>query len=258
MESLQDRISTYEELADTKLPRKLPVITVLNGRNFRKTTSLLSKPYSEDYVKIMGETLIRLASEIDGTIFLYSFNDEIIIITRNDQHQETEPWYNNHIQKIISVSASLASVSFNSSAHKNNIKLLGEPIFIGKTFIVPNLSETINYLIYKQNQASQIAVSMACFYELLKQFKPEIVLQKLKNKSIDEKYDILFKECNVDLQTLPLSFWRGIAVYREIKLIKTNLNEDFKNKLCINTSLPFFSNDKNLIFDILNKNAIRN
>ncbi len=246
--SLKDRMLIYENVSEYKLTCKLPVIISLNGRSFRKITSLLAKPYSEEYVEIMSKTLIQLASEIEGAVFLYSFNDEIIVVCRNDQHLQTNTWYDNRIQDIISASASTASIAFLTAAQKTNVKLLGDPVFIGKTFIVPSIVEVINYLIYKQHQASQTAISMAIFYELLKKQSVEQVLNITKNLTIDEKYDLLLKQYDIDLQSFPLHYWRGTACYRASKLIKTDFGEEIRYKLIIDDKLPFFDKDK-LFFD---------
>lgn len=251
--SLKERMLTYEDVSDIQLTAKLPLVISLNGRNFAKTSSLFEKPYSLQFMEIMGNTLIKLASEIDGVSFVYSFNDEIIIITRNDQSNNTETWYGNKIQKIVSASASLASVSFLSASKKLNANLVGDPVFLAKVFALPNSTEVINYLIYKQHQASQIAISMSCFYELLKKYDLETTLSIINNKTIDEKYEILFKECRVNLQTYPLGFWRGIACYRGPKKIETPTGTEIRHKLLIDTNLPFFTKEPDFLIDILKK-----
>src|SRR5271165_5084919 len=168
MNSLKERIYGYENISNFLLTPKLPLIISLNGRGFRKLTSMAKKPYDEVFAKLMGQTMIRLMSEIEGTVFAYSFNDEIHIVSRNDKTLDSECWYNNDVQRIVSAAASMASISLYDAACKNNIELLGNPVFLGKTFILPSITETINYLIAKQHKASQTAISMACFYELLK------------------------------------------------------------------------------------------
>jgi tRNA(His) guanylyltransferase len=252
-DTLKDRVFAYEDISDIKLTRRLPVIITLNGRGFRKTTSLVAKPFSKEFSAVMGQALIKLASEIEGAVFLYSFNDEINIVCRNDQNLETEAWYDNSVQKIVSASASIASISLYDAALKADIKLLGTPVFLAKAFIVPSLTETINYLIAKQHQASHTAISMACFYELLKKHSADKVLKLLKHLSIEEKYDILIKDCDVDLQSYPLAFWRGIACYRTPKLVTTSYGEEMKNKLTIDDELPFFNKEQIFLANLLKK-----
>ena len=247
LETLKERMVDYEASSDLKLTKKLPVVITINGRCFRKTTSLFQKPYAEDFVTIMGQVLIQLASEIEGSLLVYSFNDEINVICRNDQTLESEAWYDNHVQKIASASAAIASTAFLTAANKQNIKLIGSPIFIAKTFVLPSVTETINYLISKQHQASQTAIYMACFYELLKKYDVDKVLKILKNLSIEEKYDLLLKEFNIDLHDYPLAFWRGMACYRVKKLV----DDKYKLKLTINDKLPFFSKDQIFLQDII-------
>jgi tRNA(His) 5'-end guanylyltransferase len=249
--SLKERVFAYEDVSDYKLTKKLPVIITLNGRGFRKTTSLLNKPFSKEFAEIMGETLVRLASEIEGVVFIYSFNDEINVVCKNDQNLETEAWYDNRVQPIISCAASIASLAlYNATQKRKDVRLLGDPIFTGKTFVLPP-SETINYLIAKQNKASNIAISMACFYELLKKYDTDQVLRTLKNLSTEEKYDLLVKDFDVDLQSFPLAFWRGIACYRTPKLIKTNYGAETRNKLIVDDELPFFNKNQSFLTNIL-------
>jgi tRNA(His) 5'-end guanylyltransferase len=252
-DTLKDRVFGYAEISDFKLTRKLPVVITLNGRSFRKLTSLLPKPYCKDFTALMGQTAIRLASEIEGATFIYSFNDEINIVCRNDQNLETEAWYDNNIQRICSASASIASVSLLAAAQKENIKLLGDPVFLAKVFVIPSWTEVINFLIAKQHEASHTAISMACFYELLKKYSADKVLKIVKNLTIEDKYDLLTKECEVDLKSFDLAFWRGIACYRTPKLVKTAFGEETKNKLTIDEELPFFNKEQLFLANLLKK-----
>lgn len=252
-DNLKDRVLSYELNSTYKLTQKLPVIITLNGRSFRKLTSLLEKPYAEGYSNVMGQVLIKLASEIEGATLCYSFNDEINIICRNDRTLDTEAWYGNDVQKIASAASSIASVAFQSAAAKKGVKLLGEPTFLAKVFIVPSITESINYLVSKQIQASHTAISMACFYELLKKYEPEKVLKSLNGLSIDEKYELLTNECGISLQDYDLAFWRGMACYRVPKVF----DEEVKYKLTINDELPFFTKDQHFLNNILKKADIR-
>lgn len=252
-DSLKDRINNYEQITDYYLLKKLPIIITLNGRGFKKTTSFLKKPYDDGFLKLIQETIIKLLSDIEGAVFAYSFNDEINIVCKNDQTINTEAWYNNNIQKIASASASIASIAFYNSALKNNIKLLGDPVFIAKVFAVPNLIEVNNYLIAKQNECSNIAISMLCFYELLKNNNAKRVAEILKDLSGEEKYNLLINDFKIDPTSYPLSFWRGIACYRVPKHIKTDYGLELKYKLTINDQLTLFHKDQSFLQNILKK-----
>lgn len=253
MDTLKERTNTYEEASNYVLTRKLPVAIVLNGRNFKKTTSILEKPYDPVFIQTISQTMIKLASEIEGACFLYSFNDEIVIICKNDQSIATEAWYNNNVQKMVSAASSIASISFYTSAVKNKLKLLGDPVFVGKTFVLPNLMETVNYLIAKQNECSNTAIAMLCFYELLKRHKPNSAIDILRELSTKEQYSLLVDDYELDLSNYPVSFWRGLACYRVQKEIETDFGNETRMKLSINDELKFFNKDQSFLLDILKK-----
>ncbi len=251
-ESLKERALSYENAYNVFLTRRLPLIICLNGRGFRKTLSLVAKPHSPEYTEVLSKTLIKLASDIEGCHMIYSFNDEIIIVCRNDQSLGTEAWYDNNLQKIVSVSSSLASVAFSRIARDANLPLVGEPVFLAKAFVLPSLTETINYLIYQQHRASGIAVHNLCQYFLSSKYGAQIAKQNLEFKTDDEKYDLLVRELKVDPKNYPKSFWKGIACYRSPKKTKNAYGqEEVRNKLTINHDLPTFSKDQDFVFDII-------
>lgn len=244
--TLRERIEDYQEVADTKLLKRLPVIIMLNGRSFKKTTSFLAKPFAPEFIELMCATMIKLSHEVDGTVFSYSFNDEIIIVCRNDQNPDTDAWYDNRVQKIASASAAIATLEFNRIANLNNVQLFGDPIFTSKTFVVPNITEAINVLIAKQQQAFHTSLHMACFYELLKKYDPETVKQTLTEKSPAAKAELLFEETGIEFNNYPLPFKRGIAAYRVPQLA----GEEIKNKLTIDMEIPLFTKDHDFLAGI--------
>jgi len=194
--------------------------------------------------------MIKLAQEIDGAVFLYSFNDEIIVISRNDQNNDTGAWYDNNVQKIVSVAASIATLEFNRLAGINDVQLFGAPVFLAKTFVVPNIVEAINVLVAKQQQCFHSALHNATFYELLKKHDSETVRQTLTEKTSAAKAEILFDECNIEFDTYPLPFRRGIATYRVPKLVASESGEEIKNKLIIDMEIPLFTKEHDFLGNI--------
>lgn len=172
---LKDRINSYQEASDYKLLGRLPLIICVNGRGFSKTTELLDKPYCPKFAECILSTTLRLCSEIEGAFFAYQFNDEIVIVTRNDQGPETTPWYDNRVQKINSIVSSIASVHFNNCANTVGLNLVGEPFFTAQIFAVPNIAEAINSIIYKQQNNFYISIQSACVYELLKKYDKNMI-----------------------------------------------------------------------------------
>src|SRR5271157_4252418 len=130
MSKLKDRIENYISLTDYKLMEKVPIIMCINGRNFSKATQLLDKPYCAKFSECMLSTMLRLCSDVEGAIFAYHHNDEIILMARNDQSVDTDSWFGNRLQKICSATSAIATMHFNECASKLELNMSGSPIFI--------------------------------------------------------------------------------------------------------------------------------
>lgn len=251
-QTIKDRISSYEEAANYKLLSRVPIVIRVNGRSFSKITSLLDKPYCAKFAECMASTMMQLCLEIEGAVFAYSFNDEIIIIARNDQNLETIPWYDNRVQKISSVTSSISTLHFSNLSNAMDLELMGDPVFLSNAFTVPNIVEAANTIISKQQQNFQTAIQSACLYELLKKYNKNTIKEMLAGLTSDEKIDLLLQECNVSFNDYPVAFRRGIACYRAPKIIN---NDIVKNKWVINNDLPIFTQDGSFLLNII-KNGV--
>lgn len=249
---LRDRIASYQDASDHKLLARLPLIISVNGRAFAKITNLLDKPYCPKFAECMFNTTMRLCSEIEGALFAYQHNDEIVVVARNDQSPETTPWFDNKIQKICSVTSSIASVHFNNCATAIDLNLMGEPFFTSQVFAVPTLAEAINTIICKQQFNFHTSIQSACFYELLKKYDKPTIKDMISGMTIDEKIDLLRQECDVDFNSYPTAFRRGAACYKAPKLVEGDL---FKNKWTLNEELPIFTKDQSFLSNIFKNGA---
>jgi tRNA(His) 5'-end guanylyltransferase len=244
---LKDRIALYENATDYKLLGRVPIIICINGRSFSKITSIIDKPYCEKFAECMYSTALRLAMEVEGSVFSYCFCDEIVIVARNDQSIETNFWYDNRIQKISSVTASIATLHFNNCATALDLNLIGDAVFISNTFVVPNITEAINVIVSKQQLSFQKSLHFACLYELLKkQYDKNDIKEMIQGTSSDDKINLLQQECNIDYNNYPIAYRRGIACYRQPKLIDGKL----KHKWSINMEIPIFTKEQSFLFNI--------
>lgn len=250
--TLRERISSYEEVSDFKLLTKLPIIIIVNGRSFRKLTAPLQKPFSTQFLELMCGIMLKLCQEIDGTVFGYTFNDEIVIVLRNDNSIDTNAWYNNKVQKIVSVVSSLATLECVRLAKSIDINFFGDPIFTTNVFAVPNITEAINALVLKQTQAYQVALNNTCFYELIKRYSVDAVYQTLIDKTTQSKLEILNDECGIDFGSIGAPFRRGVGAYRTAKITNYDGEDKIKNSLIIDLELPIFTKDQNFLSTILN------
>jgi len=249
--SLRERIKSYEEAADIRLLQRLPIVIVVNGRAFKKATSLLRKPFSHEFMELMGAVSIKLCQEIDGAVFSYSFNDEVVLIARNDFTIATEPFCDNRVQKISSTAASIATLEINRIAKNNKAELFGDVIFTAKTFVVPSITEAVSTLISKQQQSFHTSLYMATFYELLNKYDLNTVQSMLFEKTVQEKIDLLYSETNIRFDEYPTSFIRGFACYRSPKILHLADGDIVKNKLSIDLEIPIFSKDHEFLSGIL-------
>jgi tRNA(His) 5'-end guanylyltransferase len=230
-----------------RLESKLPIITVLNGRNFSKTTSLLDRPFSLKFIELLSATMLKLMAEVDGTLFGYVFSDKIIIVSRNDQTEYTDAWQAGNIQKIVSSCASIATAECNKFAHNNGIDLLGAAIFTAQVFTLQNMQDVIKFLMSKQQDAFHIAVSSACFHEMMKKYNIGYVKNAMATKTAREKIEILANEFNVDFYSYALPFYRGVAAYRAPKAFIIEGIHKLKMKIKLDAELPIFTREKEFL-----------
>lgn len=246
MSTLKSRIDSYQESYNYKILAKLPLVISINGRSFLKTTSLLDKPFCEKFAECMISTMMKLCQEVEGCFFGYYFNDEIVLILKNDQTIDTNPWFDNKIQKICSATASIATNHFNDCAKSLELTLNGDAIFLSEVFAAPTISEALNCLIYKQQQNFYLSAQYACFYELLKFHNKETIKEMLSGLSLDEKIDLLNQECDIDFNKYNSVFRRGAACYKVPKLT----DQGSKNKWFVDRDLQIFSMAQSFLTNI--------
>ena len=244
---LSNRIESYQQVTDCKIMNRLPIIICINGRGFAKATQLLDKPYCPKFAECMLSTMLKLCSQVEGATFAYHQNDEIIIVARNDQNNDTTAWYDNKVQKICSVTSSIATLHFNECVSKLQLNMTGdESIFTSQVFAVPNVSEAINAIIYKQQQNFFISIQSACLYNLLNKYDKNSIRDMLNGLTIDEKIDLLYQECNINFNDYPLEFRRGTAAYKIPKIIDGTM----KNKWHLDSELPIFTKDASFLSNL--------
>ena len=116
--TLSDRMKTYYEgRSQTYLTRYTPVIIRLDGCHFHTFAKKFDKPFDKVFAKTMQDTTRYLCEKIQGVKFAYTESDEISLLlidyNKDDLAIQTEAWFDYRVQKIVSVSASLATVAFN-------------------------------------------------------------------------------------------------------------------------------------------------
>ena len=112
MSSLETRMKSYEKAYKYVLTPRSYVILRLDGKNFSKYTKDLEKPFDLDLSDAMNQTAMALCDEFNGK-FAYTQSDEISILITEIGNIDAQPQFANSLQKLCSLSASVATAKFN-------------------------------------------------------------------------------------------------------------------------------------------------
>jgi tRNA(His) 5'-end guanylyltransferase len=201
--SLGDRMKdNYEKRYEYKLLRRTPVIIRLDGRSFHAITQGCERPFDNRISKLMEDTMLFLCKEIQGAKCAYTQSDEISILLTDYSFITTQAWFDYDLQKVISISAALASTYFSKQW---NLKEWWQPIqFDSRAFNIP-VDEVCNYFIWRQKDWIRNSVSMLAQAH----FSPK----QLLNKSQENMHDMLH-EIGVNWTDLPLRFKNGVLTFK--------------------------------------------
>lgn len=231
--SLGDRMKGYETVSKSKLLRRTPVIIRLDGKSFHTWTKTLRgrdesldiSPYSETMHSLMRAATEYLVDNIQNAVLGYSQSDEISILLNDWKKLKTDQWFDGSIQKIASVSASMATVAFN--AITINGDSLPWAMFDSRVFNVPK-EEVANYFVWRQQDATRNSIQMlGQFYFSHKQ---------LHGKNVSNIQDMLMDKHQENWDSIDTWKKRGFCVTRE----------------GYDREIPIFTKDRNYIERFLN------
>ena len=103
----------YESPAQIRLIRRMPVAIRIDGRAFHTFTKGFQKPFDKILIETMQETTKYLCENIQGCVFGYIQSDEITLILVDYDKLETCAWFDYEVQKLCSITASMATMAFN-------------------------------------------------------------------------------------------------------------------------------------------------
>lgn len=216
-DNLGDRMKEYESVTKHSLLRRTPVLLRLDGKAFHTftkritstvDTSLTTGPFSHKLHNIFTRTTQSLINEIQNAKIGYTQSDEITILLNDWGTLKTDQWFNGDIQKIVSVSASLATGYFN----KFFTEEFGDAIpnvtafFDSRAFNTP-ISDVTNNFIWRQQDATRNSINM------LGQFY--FTHKELYGKNTSQVQDMLMLQHNVNWNNLDVWKKRGVAITRK-------------------------------------------
>ena len=116
--TLGERMKEYEKVSRTKLMRRTPVIIRLDGKAFHTWTRGLDKPFDRNLMNVMQKTMLALCEQIQGCVLGYTQSDEITLVLVDYQRIESSAWFDDQVQKMCSVAASIATSAFEKALHE--------------------------------------------------------------------------------------------------------------------------------------------
>ena len=192
--------SQYEIRTRTYLPRRTYTIMRLDGKAFHSFTKGFDRPYSSKLIGAMDQTAIALCKNIQGCEFAYVQSDEISLLLTDFSTINTDAWYDGQIQKMVSVSASIATAHFN--IHINSEKLA---YFDSRVYTIADSIEVENYFIWRQKDAIRNSVHMTA--QTLYSHK------ELDGKSVLDQLSMI-KNKNVNWHELDEGFKLGRTIFK--------------------------------------------
>jgi tRNA(His) 5'-end guanylyltransferase len=267
-DSLGDRMKEfYEGRAKTYLARRMPVIIRLDGKAFHTFTKGFKRPYDEILHNTMNATMKYLCENIQGCKFGYTQSDEITLLLTDYDTLTTDAWFDNNVQKICSISASMATLAFNKffrQYYTEAVEALIEQgqqvsddeyltklskkldcaLFDSRCFVIPK-DEVVNCFIWRQQDATRNAIQMLgqCNFSH----------KELQGKSCDNIQDMLMTQKNINFNDMPAEFKRGVCCYKKQEdIININFQtkeevRSIRSKWIIDTEIPIFTQDRTFI-----------
>ena len=185
----------------------------------------------------MQETMKYLCENIQNCVFGFAQSDEITLILIDYQTFETSAWFDYEVQKMCSISASMATMAFNKyfaqevdkwgaetfgyewyEGGTNDPEVINTPewklagfyskaidkgaMFDARCFNVPK-EEVANLIYWRQLDAMRNSIQMVG--------QANFSHKELQNKSCNDIQDMLFKEKGINWNSFPEECKRGSA-----------------------------------------------
>lgn len=256
----------YEEIPKTRLMRRCPVVIRIDGKAFHTFTQGFKRPFDDVLIKTMQETAKYLCENIQGCQLAYTQSDEISLLLIDYQRFETSAWFDYEIQKMCSISASMATMEFNrrfrdnveewvmsSKIHEeldlDTIEQLYKlqdayieadgkgAMFDTRVFNIPK-EEVTNYFYWRQLDASRNSIQMVG--------QANFSHKELQYKSCNDIQDMLMVQRGINWNDFPTYQKRGSCVIKEKYFDATPESTDsqsIRSRWIIDKDIPIFKGD---------------
>ena len=262
-DSLGDRMKLYEYVTRQYLTRKVPVIIRLDGKSFHSFTRGFKKPFDDILVKSMQDTMKYLCENIQGCVLGYTQSDEITLILVDYQNKDSCAWFDNNIQKMASVSASMATLAFNRAFDEHRCEFIDSlayfqdfdieqkyldalwkahekgAMFDSRVFVMPQY-EVVNCLIWRQQDCTRNSIQSVG--------QANFSHKQLEGKSCNDIQDMLMLEKGINWNDYPTHLKRGSCCIKVPVTINEGAeNEAVRSKWIVDNEIPIFTQDKEYV-----------
>ena len=274
--SLGDRMkNNYENINRFYLTRRMPIIIRTDMKAGHTFTKGMKKPFDDIFVKTMQETMKYLCENIQGCVLGYTQSDEISLVLVDYAELTTDAWFGNNLQKMCSVSASMATLAFNKAFNDNIVKYIDNNLdadcgvtkdlteytkilinarnkgamFDSRVFTIPK-EEVCNALIWRQQDATRnsiLSVGQANFSQ-----------KELHGKSCNNIQDMLMTQKGINWNDYSTTLKRGSCCIKaddsltEYDEVGNICDYTERSKWVIDNEIPIFSQDRNYIERLIN------
>jgi tRNA(His) 5'-end guanylyltransferase len=157
LDEFKDAEAQLETLVE---PHHIYAIRV-DGRSFKKYTKDLKRPFDLKFMTAMDDAAVHLVKEVSGALFAYVQSDEITVFFSDLSNANSQLWFGGRLNKWISTTASLASVSLSRSFPDNM-----PATFDARAFMLKDMDAVRRYITWRRKDAFKNAITMAanCYH----------------------------------------------------------------------------------------------
>lgn len=255
MGDLGIRMKTYEAVSKLFLPMGLPTIIRLDMRSGHTFTQGFERPYDRVFAECMEYTTQHLCKNIPKVVLGYSQSDEISLVINSEAYS---CFFKGNVEKLVSLSASEATLAFNKrfyeivNENKDNPKFalyqkrLWKATFDSRTFILPNVMEVHNYILWRQQDATKNSISSLA-HTLFS-------IKELKGKKGNDMQDMMMEKYGINWNSYPSEFKRGFCyvkeLYKKVGRDNKGMLVDTLRRKWSKIEIPILTKDLEFISDI--------
>jgi len=236
------RMKKYEQASKLFLTNRMPALIRLDGKAFHSFTKGMERPFDKILIESMWEAAQYLCENIMGAKLAYVQSDEITILLTDYDTLQTQPWFNKNVQKMVSVSASMATMAFNLAFFARAV-LAGSlthsdkalrAMFDSRVFTIPK-EDVCNNFIWRQQDATRNAIQMVG--------QANFSHNQLMNKSCNDIQEMLFQEKGVNFNDMPTHLKRGACIVKEVY----EVDGVIRTRWVVDKNIPIFTQRRDYV-----------